>query len=247
MIIHLAVAGRPTEICEIRIENIDRQSEDLWVVTLDHHKTDNLENAETKIFYLAKPEIDVLLPIIGKRTEGYIFRPIDALHYDKERRAVGAVHTKKQPSRIARDAERAKNPKREFGEYYDFNAYRKAVYRACDRAGVARWFPYQLRHTGVTLIGLEHGVEAAQHTAGHRDIKTTLRYFHGENEIAKRVALSRNKPATIKSTVEEIKPVSSMAKSKSKDVVIAELLQQNQQLLEMLLQKETATDLTNSE
>ena len=195
--IHLATAARPTEVCELRIENIDRQSDDLWAVRLEHHKTDRLENAETKILYLAKPEIDVLLPLIGDRTEGSIFRPIDAIRCDKQKRAAGAVFVKKQPSRVARDAERAKNPKQEFGECYDFHGYRKAVYRACDRAGVARWFPYQLRHTGITLIGLEHGVEAAQHTAGHRDIKMTQRYFHGENEIAKRVALARNKPAEV--------------------------------------------------
>jgi integrase len=139
------------------------------------------------------------------------------------------VFTKKQPSRAARDAERAKNPKQEFGECYDFHGYRKAVYRACDRAGVPRWFPYQLRHTGITLIGLEHGVEAAQHTAGHRDIKTTLLYFHGENEIAKRVARSRNEP---KKT-----PVAPKEYTKSQDSVVAELLEQNRQLLGLLLKK----------
>jgi len=232
--VHLATAARPTEVCELRIENIDRQSEDLWAVKLDHHKTDHLENAETKILYLAKPEIEVLVPLIGQRTEGYIFRPIDAIRYEKERRATGAVFIKKQPSRAARDAERAKNPKQEFGECYDFHAYRKAVYRACDRAGVPKWFPYQLRHTGITLIGLEHGVEAAQHTAGHRDIKMTQRYFHGENEIAKRVALARNKPATAPTAPKEEPP---HKVSITQDAIIAELLQQNQQLLEMLVKK----------
>ena len=227
--IHLATAARPTEICELRIENIDRQRDDLWAIRLDHHKTDHLEDAETKILYIAKTEIDVLLSLIGERIEGYIFRPIDAIRYEKERRATGAVFVKKQPSRSARDAERAKNPKRICGDCYDFHAYRNAVYRACDRAGVPRWFPYQLRHTGITLIGLEHGVEAAQHTAGHRDIKMTLRYFHGENEIAKRVALARNK-STESSAAPKEEP-------QSQDAVIAELLEQNRQLLEMLLKK----------
>jgi hypothetical protein len=73
---------------------------------------------------------------------------------------------------------------------------------------------------------LEHGVEAAQHTAGHKDIKMTLKYFHGENEIAKRVALARNKPVEV-----------SKEEPKSHDAVIAELLQQNQKLLEMLVKK----------
>ena len=176
VLVHLATAARPTEICEMRIENIDRQNGDLWSVRLDRHKSAHLENAEPKVLYLAKPEIAVLLPLIGERTAGYIFRPIDAIRHEKERRASRAIFTKKQPSRAARDAERAANPKQHVGECYDFSAYRKAIYRACDRACVPRWFPYQLRHTGITLIGLEHGVEAAQHTAGHRDIKMTLRY-----------------------------------------------------------------------
>jgi integrase len=226
VLIHLATAARPTEICEMRIENIDRQAENLWAVRLDRHKTDHLENAEMKFLYLAKPEIDVLLPIIGDRTEGYIFRPIDAIAYEKLRRADGAVFTKKQPSRVARDTERAANPKQEFGDCYDFHGYRTAIYRACDRAGIKRWFPYQLRHTGITLIGLEHGVEAAQHTAGHRDIKMTLHYFKGENEIAKRVALARNKPTEVPKE-----------EPKSQDSLIAELLLQNQKLLEMLVRR----------
>jgi integrase len=69
--IHLATAARPTEIGEMRIENIDQKTDDLWAVRLDHHKTDYMENAETKILYLAKSEIDVLLPLIGEHTEGY--------------------------------------------------------------------------------------------------------------------------------------------------------------------------------
>jgi integrase len=225
VIVHLANAARPTEICELRIENIDRIREDFWEVRLSHHKMDRMENAETKILYLAKPEIDAVLPLIGDRTEGYIFRPIDSLRYEKQRRASGAVHVKKQPSRVVRDAERAKNPKLKIGDCYTFTAYRVAVYRACDRAGVARWFPYSLRHTGITLIGLAHGIAAAQHTAGHKDSRMTERYFHGGNEIARRVAELRNEPTSGKPAVGE---------TKSKDDVIAELLQQNKQLLEML-------------
>jgi len=52
--------------------------------------------------------------------------------------------------------------------------------------------PFGLRHTGVTNVGLEHGIEAARHVAGHKDLRTTLGYFHGENAVAKEVALKRN-------------------------------------------------------
>jgi len=235
VVVHLPNAARPTEICELRIENIDRQQPDFWVVKLDSHKMDYREDAKTKFVYLTDTEITVIVPLIGERTEEYIFRPIDAMHYDKQKRATGAVFVKKQPSRAARDAERAKNPKLNVGECYDFNAYRKAVYRACDRAGVPRWFPYQLRHTGITQIGLKHGIEATQHTAGHKDGRMTARYFHGENEIARQVALARNKPKResppIQSTVEEIKPpMAPKTQPKSKETLIAEILAQNNEI-----------------
>jgi integrase len=134
VIVHLANAARPTEICEMRIENIDRKREDFWEVKLNHHKTDNVENAETKILYLAKPEIDAVWPLIGERTEGYIFRPIDSIRFEKQRRADRAANRKKQPSRGARDAVRAENPKQKIGDCYTFTAYRKAVYRACEQS-----------------------------------------------------------------------------------------------------------------
>jgi len=141
---------------------------------------------------LAKPEIELLLPIIGERTDGYVFRPQDVVAETKVKRQEAAKSKKKTPSRQKRDASRAKNPRQHFNECYTADAYRRAIERACKRAGVSHWFPYGLRHTGITNVGLEHGIEAAQHVAGHRDLKTTRNYFHGENIVAKSVALKRN-------------------------------------------------------
>jgi len=107
-------------------------------------------------------------------------------------------------------------------ECYHAPAYRRAIERACQRAGVPHWFPYGLRHTGVTNVGLEHGIEAAQHVAGHKDLRTTLNYFHGEDVVAKNVALKRNeryeaggKNAPVKNIGQETKsePVLSAKKS----------------------------------
>ena len=150
------------------------------------------EGFDDKVLYLAKPEIDLLMPIIGERTEGYVFRPEDAVAENKVKKWEQAKRKKKTPSRQKRDEGRAKRPRRKFKEFYTADAYRRAIERACLRAGVAHWFPYALRHTGITNVGLEHGIEAAQHVAGHRDLRTTRGYFHGENAIAKSVAMKRN-------------------------------------------------------
>jgi integrase len=190
--IHLATAARPSEICLMRIEDIDRANPDLWVHRLEEHKTDWVENDCGKVIYLAKPEIAILTPIIGDRTEGYVFRPQDAVAEKHAKKWSQAKRQKKTPSRLKRDATRAKSPKIRLNECYSAVSYRKAIERACQRAGVPRWFPYALRHTGITKIGIEYGVEAAQHVAGHKDLRTTLNYFHGEDAVAKSVALKRN-------------------------------------------------------
>ena len=210
--IHLATAARPSEICLMRIEDIDRTDPDLWVFRLDAHKTDWLEDDGGRVIYMAKPEIEILTPIIKDRTEGYVFRPQDAVAEKHAKKWAQAKRQKKTPSRSKRDAERAVAPKVKFNECYDASAYRRAIQRGCLKAGVPRWFPYGLRHTGVTNVGLEHGIEAAQHVAGHRDLRTTLGYFHGENAVAKEVALKRNKlytpaiPAESETKVSDEKP-----------------------------------------
>ena len=210
--IHLATAARPSEICLMRIEDIDRTNPDLWVHRLDAHKTDWLEDDGGRVIYLAKPEIEILTPIIKDRTEGYVFRPSDAVAEKHAKKWEDAKRKKKTPSRLKRDAARTKAPRIRLNECYSAVTYRRAIERACVRAEVPRWFPYGLRHTGITNVGLEYGIEAAQHVAGHKDLRTTLNYFHGENAVAKKVALKRNElytpatPAESETKVSDEKP-----------------------------------------
>lgn len=50
------------------------------------------------------------------------------------------------------------------------------VHRACERAGVTPFVPHQLRHTTITRIADECGVEVAQRVAGHADSMMTEHY-----------------------------------------------------------------------
>ena len=110
---------------------------------------------------------------------------------------------------------RKSKPKKSAGECYTVCVYRRAIYRACDRAfphpmlaGVKecnltsdqqvelrqwqdahRWAPNQLRHTAATAIRREFGLEAAQVTLGHAQANVTQVY--AERDFAKAANVAR--------------------------------------------------------
>lgn len=77
---------------------------------------------------------------------------------------------------------------RPFRRYSDVAAYRRAVARACRRAGVEPWSPNQLRHTAATRIRKEWGLEAAQIILGHAKADVTQVYAERDEEKALAVA-----------------------------------------------------------
>lgn len=58
------------------------------------------------------------------------------------------------------------------GSTYSTTTYRQAIHRACDRAGIERWNPHQLRHSKATLVEQQFGREAAANALGDT-IETT--------------------------------------------------------------------------
>jgi integrase len=56
------------------------------------------------------------------------------------------------------------------------HSYRRAIERACERAGVGMFTPHQLRHTFATETRRASGIDAAQVMLGHSSVKTTERY-----------------------------------------------------------------------
>jgi integrase len=71
------------------------------------------------------------------------------------------------------------------------SGYRKAIRVACQAVGVSVWKPNQLRHTALTEIRREHGLEAAQVIAGHSSADTTEIYAERDSALAKRIAFLR--------------------------------------------------------
>src|SRR5205085_264804 len=96
------------------------------------------------------------------------------------------------PSHAKQNAKRRKtDPKRRPAEKYTRQAYLTAVTRACDRAKVEHWFPYQLRHSVATTVRKVHGLEAAQVLLGHERADVTQTYTERNLSLATKVAAER--------------------------------------------------------
>ena len=59
---------------------------------------------------------------------------------------------------------------------YTRDSYYRAIASACQRAGVPRWIPGQLRHNVATRIRKAYGIQAAQVLLGHSKLETTQTY-----------------------------------------------------------------------
>ena len=72
---------------------------------------------------------------------------------------------------------RADAGRRELGDRWDVRAFRRAIHRACDDAGVERFSPNQLRHTFADVAesrGLP--LELVSKALGHAQVSTTEIY-----------------------------------------------------------------------
>ena len=67
-------------------------------------------------------------------------------------------------------------------------SYSRAVLRACDKAGIERWCPHQLRHTNATNVREEFGLEHTQAVLGHAHADMTQHYAKVSNLKAAEVA-----------------------------------------------------------
>jgi integrase len=72
-------------------------------------------------------------------------------------------------------------------DHYDVGSYRRAIRRACIKAGVPVWHPHQLRHGRLTENRKRFGLEASRVCGGHREIGTTQHYAEQDRNLARQV------------------------------------------------------------
>ena len=75
-----------------------------------------------------------------------------------------------------------------FGSDESRIAYRRAITRACERLGIDRWVPHQLRHTNADVVREEFGLVYVQSVLGHAKANMSEHYAKASRKKAAEVA-----------------------------------------------------------
>jgi integrase len=70
----------------------------------------------------------------------------------------------------------------------DRTSLRRAVHRACKKAGIPNWHPNQIRHTFATEVRAKFGLDAAQVLLGHARADVTQVYAERDQKQAAEIA-----------------------------------------------------------
>lgn len=159
----LATGMRPGEVQRVTMAELDRSGE-VWTYKPQHHK--NAHRGRDRVVFIGPKAQAILRPWL-RADGGLLFSP-----------------TPEPDAPI--DGRRKPRPRRP----YSRPSFGQAVARACDRAGVPRWSPNQLRHSYATRVRRDHGLEAAQVLLGHAQANTTQIYAERDFSRARQVALA---------------------------------------------------------
>lgn len=167
--VQVATGMRPTELCTMRPCDIDRSGPE-WIYRPEHHK--NKSKGKSRSIPIMGDAREVVENYLNRDPKAYLFSPSESVAWWQAKKR-SERKSKVQPSQ----ASRAKaDPEIQPGERYTQDSYRRAIARACKRAEVPVWYPYQLRHLALTEIREAIGVEHAQAMGGHSRIDMTEHY-----------------------------------------------------------------------
>ncbi|MDP1561172.1 MAG: site-specific integrase [Pirellulaceae bacterium] len=172
--LQLASGARPTEICIMRLADLDTTSGEVWIYRPTDHKNSHKEGMD-RVIALGSTCQGILEKYLGVEPEEFIFNPKRS---ESQRRAAAGLKRKTPPHVGHRPGDnRVRIPKRSPGKRYTDASYRRCIERACEKAGVEKWTPYQLRHAQATRIADMFGLEAASQVLGHADTNTTRKVY----------------------------------------------------------------------
>jgi integrase len=181
--LQLLTSMRPGEVVSMRGADIDTTGK-LWLYRPAKHKTQH--HGHGREVYLGPQAQAVLAPFMKPDLAACLFSPIDA---EAQRRSKLTASRKTPLSCGNRPGtNRKRRPRRKPRESYSVDSYRRAIGRACVKAGVPHWHPHQLRHTAATELRKRFGIEAAQVILGHRTLRVTEIYAEKNIDAAKRIA-----------------------------------------------------------
>ena len=186
--------ARPGEITRMRPRDIDRADKRCWIYVpgseegpVGGHKTAGYDLARLIPINKACREI-LLRRVTDWASKGTIFSPEQSV---KEKQARDYAN-RRTPLSCGNSPgmNRKPNPMVKPGKQYKPSAFSTAFRKACSRAGVDPFTPYDLRHTASTRIRARASKDEAQMLLGHTNPKTTEGYLLEEKqEVIKRAKL----------------------------------------------------------
>jgi len=172
---------RPGEVVQMRTCDIDR-SGSVWLYRPESHKTDYL--GHQRCIALGPRAQDAIAPWLRPDHEAYLFQPREA----EEKRRASLIEERQARCGVGNHKRPACRPKRRPGQRYTVDSYRRAIYRACEKTGIDRWTPHQLRHAFKMRAARAGGLEAARAALGHSSVAITEHYGELDMELASIVA-----------------------------------------------------------
>jgi integrase len=184
--------GRPQDIVEMRPVDIDMTGP-VWEYRPRRYKTEHRNEEDSpdreRIVFLGPKAQALLKPFLPLCVTDHFFSPrrSEAKRSEERREArktpLWPSHVRKQERQRAVLGKRKAPPR----DHYDVASYRRAVRRACVKAGVPIWSPLQLRHCRGTEVRKQFGLEASQAVLGHAELGVTQVYAEVDRETARRV------------------------------------------------------------
>jgi integrase len=179
--------GRPQDIVQLRPIDIDMTGS-VWEYRPASYKTEHHNDEDSpdreRIVFLGPRAQALIKPLLPLKLTDYIFSPARSEETrNAERREKRRVHL--WPSHANR--KKANVKRRPPRDHYEVASYRRAVRRACVKAGVPIWCPLQLRHSRGTEVRKRFGLEASQAVLGHAELGVTQIYAEVDRDTARRV------------------------------------------------------------
>jgi integrase len=178
---------RPQDIVQLRAIDIDMTGP-VWEYRPPRYKTEHSNEEDSpdreRVVFLGPKAQALLKPYLTLNVMDYLFSPKRAEEARNAKRRQGRK-TPKWPSHMRRKAKgRTRAPIR---DSYDVTTYRRAIARACLKAGVPVWRPNELRHARGTEVRKRYGLEASQAVLGHAELGVTQVYAEADRDTAKRI------------------------------------------------------------
>jgi len=179
--LHVSTGMRPSEVFRMRPCDIEKRPDGVWIYRPFTSK--NERHGHRREIPIVGDNRITLGPFLDRNPDAYCFSPAESDDWHRNQKRLAAKCPRKKPYKAKA------NPKRRPGKQFDKDSYRKAIDRACAKAGVERWVPLQIRHTSATLVRQALNIESAQQLLGHRSPSMTARY--AECSLEKAVEAAR--------------------------------------------------------